>query len=316
MNFGPQGWIDDPKSVAAACQRLAARGHPVTFAAAQPQLVGHWPTLVERGIYAVLAYSCEKAVLGEFQPANTQRRGTCVGQGTERALRDAILFDIDRGAEIAQPARIAFELIYAGARTTIRHGQLGGGDGAIVADAAQFVHDYGTIPRGVYGAYDLTQPREDLAVAWGAPRATVPTALLAAASSHKVRAYHCAEFERACDCLAAGYCLSIGCNRIHSEHRDADGFCQYASAGGHCTDLCGVFVMKSWTGDPNTLYDHTGLVNQQSWGEYPTGNPILRYYGGDAPLRQGAFGLAASEVRAMFRSSGDVWAFQMEEHYR
>jgi len=316
MNFGPQGWIDDPHAVAAACRRFAAQDHPVAFAAGQPQLVGYWPSLVERGIRAVLAYTCEQAVLGAFAPANVQQRGTCVGQGTERALRDAILFDIHRGAEIAQPARIAFELIYAGARTTIRCGQLGAGDGAIVADAAQFVHDFGTIPRGVYGPFDLTKPREDLAVAWGAPRATIPSELLAAAASHKVRAYQCTEFERACDCLAAGYCIAIGCNRLHGEWRDADGFCRYAGSGAHCTELCGVFVMKSWDGDLKTLYNHTGLVNQQSWGEYPTGNPILRYYGGDAPLRQGAFGLASSEVRAMFRSSGDAWAFQMEQHFR
>jgi hypothetical protein len=74
--------------------------------------------------------------------------------------------------------------------------------------------------------------------------------------------------------------------------------------------------MRSWNGDLHSLYEHTGVVNQQSWGDYPSGPDVLRYRGGEARLRQGAFGLAAAEARAMFQSSGDVWAFQMEQHFR
>lgn len=316
MNTGPQGWIDDPAAVTAAVKHLRHAESAVLVAEARPELVGYWPRLVERGVTAVLAYASEAAVLGEFQPANVQRRGTCVGQAVERALRDSILYDIDRGGEMARPAQIAFEWIYAGARTAIRRGQLGTADGAVVADAAVFVHDYGTIVRGVYGPYDLTMPREDLAVAWGAPRATLPPELLSLARTHTCRTYLCPDFERACDCLAAGYCLAIGCRRLHGSRRDADGCCHYSGPGAHCTELCGVFLARSWDGHPQTIYDHTGLVNQQSWGDYPTGSAVLRYHGGEAPLRQGAFGLLAPEVRAMFRASGDVWAFQMEHHYR
>jgi hypothetical protein len=316
MTFGPQGWIADSAAVTAAARHLESQGQLVMAADARPDLVGHWPRLVQRGITAVLPYASEAAVLGAFQPANRQRRGTCVGQAIERALRDGLLYDIHRGGEIARPAAIAFELIYAGARTIVRRGQLGSGDGAVVADAAVFVHDYGTIARGVYGPYDLTQPREDLAVAWGAPRAVIPPELLAAAQAHKCRAFLCPDFERACDCLAAGYCLAIGTNRIHGAHRDADGCCQYSGPGAHCTELCGVFLARSWDGDPHTIYDHTGLVDQQSWGDYPTGPAILKYFGGEAALRQGAFGVLAAEGRAMFRASGDTWAFQLEQHYR
>lgn len=313
----PQGWIDDPAAVSEVCQRFAATGHPVTFSAGRPQLVGYWATLVQRGIYAVLPYLSEKAVAGEFAQADTQNRGTCVSHGVSRAIRDSTFYDIHQGGEIANPAFIAYEPIYGGARVQIRKGGLGNSDGAIVADAALFVHDYGTVVRGTYGGIDISDPREDLAVSWGAPGRGVPQAIIDAGKAHRCRVYQCNGPDRAADCLSAGYCVAIGTNRIHSEHRDQNGMCHYGSAGGHCTELCGVFVLPTWNGDYSTLYQHTGFVDQQSWGEYPTGNPTLHYYGSNtAPLRQGAFGLDNSEVRAMFAASGDAWAVKLEQQYR
>lgn len=308
------GWIDRPDWVQQNVTALNRQSGVIC--ADRPDLHGFWQRQVARGITAILPFQCEMRVWGHYLPAHTQQRGTCVGQAIARALQDSLYYGLHRGGVIGRVIRVAFEPIYAGARTHIRRQSLGQGDGAIVADAARFVHDYGILARGVYGDFDLTQPREDLAVFWGSSGQHVPAPLVYAAAEHPGTVYWCPTFEDACDCLAAGYCVAIGCSRVHTPLRDAQGMCRFYSTAAHCLELCGVFLLPSWNGRAETVWQHTGLVVQQSWGDYPRGPDRLVTFRDTIALRQGAYGITADEARAMFHSSADVWAFSWKEPYR
>src|SRR5437763_1529398 len=62
---------------------------------------------------------------------------------------------------------LAQEVIYGGSRVEVGGGRLRG-DGSVGAWAAKFVHDYGVVPRGVHGRYDLSRYDERRCREYGA----------------------------------------------------------------------------------------------------------------------------------------------------
>jgi len=270
------------------------------FSAAQPSLTGYWRSLTERGETGVFLQDAESELFGRTLPAENQKRGTCVSRGTMRAVRDSYYWSIVERDEIARPVDLCFETIYGGSRVQIGKGRLGSGDGSVGAWGAQYVHDFGLLPRGVYGGIDLSQPREDLAVEWGLPNEGVPPVLIAPGREHLVGACHfCPTVEAIADAIAAGYGVAY-CSNVIWGDRDQYGMARPVTSGGHCEEVCGVF-----TGQRGDLC----FVRQQSWGSRPNGPDVLTYAGGTKRLRQGSYGCFAEDMARGLRSGGEAWAF-------
>lgn len=320
------GWINNPRLVREYLDERQQQGQPARIAAAKPELSGFWRQTVESGIYAVLLYEAEKYLQGQYAPAIYQRRGTCVMQGTFRAIETGYWWAIRKGVIVANSSQIVSETIYAGGRVNVGKGQLGAShhwgcncgrcpDGLVGAWAAKYVHDYGVLARGVYGEYDLTTPREDLAIAWAAPQRGVPSELLTASATHRCDAYHIGDGPELADVIAAGYGAAVCSTHRQADRRDENGECGYAGSTAHCESFTGVYLRPSWDGRPETIYDHTGFVDQQSWGNVPAGPDILRIYRGTAQLRQGAYGTPMRAVRSRL-ATGETWAFQLRDGFR
>lgn len=301
------GWIRDDLSVEAFCEHLDAAGTPAVFSAGQPSLAGYWRAVVARGETGIFLQDAEAELFGHTLPAENQRRGTCVSRGTMRAVRDAYYWNLCQAEAVARPVDLAFEPIYAGSRVQIGQGRLGRGDGSVGAWGAQFVHDFGVLERGVYGSLDLSQPREDFAVTWGAPGDGVPAEILEACRQHPVGACHfCPTVESIADAVAAGFAVAYCSNLIWGD-RDHTGMARPVSSGGHCEEVCGVF-----TGLKGDLC----FVRQQSWGSRPGGSDLLSYAGGTKRLRQGSYGAFAEDMAKGLRGGGEAWAFGDIEPWR
>lgn len=320
------GWINDPLQVQAYLDERAAQGQPAGIYAAKPDLSGYWAKLVAAGVRAVLLYQAEEEILGDYLPAIFQRRGTCVAQATFRAIETTYFDALAERRISGRRVRVASETIYAGGRVNVGRGQLGPShpwgcncrdcpDGLVGAWAAKYVHDFGVAPRGVYGEIDLSQPREDLAIAWASPTRGVPRELLAASQAYRCDAYHVPTAEALADVLAARYAAAMCSTHEQSGRRDANGECGYFGPVAHCEAITGVYVAVGWDGNPATLYEHTGFVDQQSWGNVPIGPDVLRYYGGSAKLREGAYGTRLPAVRKRM-ATGETWAFRLRDGFR
>ncbi len=313
MSNHQTGWIDNPQAVRDYIAARSAAGAPAGVMQARPDLSGHWRRTVESGVFAVLLYQAEESLLGHYLPADFQRRGTCVSRGTYRAIQtgywDAI---VDRRIS-GKAERIAYEPIYGGARVNIGKGAIGG-DGAVGAWAAQWVHDYGVVERGKFGNIDLTKDSEDLAVKWGTRGVGVPNEIIEAAAAHRCDAYNVEDANDLADVTAARYASAICSTHQQADRRDENGECAYKGPTAHCEAIVGVYLRASWDGNPETIYDHTGFVDQQSWGSTPSGPDILRYHGGDAKLREGAYGTPMRSMRARIKT-GETWAFRLRDGF-
>ncbi len=300
------GWHRDDDAVEAFTGLLYAQTGVASFAQAQPSLSGHWERLVGRGMTRVLAQDFELAVLGANLPADFQRRGTCVGRGTYRAIQDSYFYDLAYGHVVGVPAQLAFEPIYAGSRVNIGGGRLGRGDGAVGAWAAQFVREYGVVRRGRYGSVDLSQPNEGTAVDWGNPGGGVPREVLDEGRQHRVIVHRVRHVMEMPDCLAAGYFMAY-CSPYVWGDRDRNGMSRLSERGAHCTEINGVFLLPN--GD-------TAFSDQQSWGQLPNGPDVLQTAGGPVKLRPGAYGAYAGDLQKGLDDGGECWAFKLETEFR
>lgn len=314
MSSFPTGWINDHAAVAAYIAERRYAGIPCEIGAARPDLQGFWRKTVESGVFAVLLFQSELDVLGEYLPADYQRRGTCVARGTYRAVQTSYWHAISEARIVALAERVAYEPIYGGSRVNVGGGQLSG-DGSIGAWAAKWVHDYGVVERGKFGSVDLTQDQEELACRWGTRGVGVPREIISAAAAHKCDAYNVPSGNALADVTAAGYASAICSSHMQSGTRDQNGECGYAGPTAHCEAIVGVYLRSSWDGNLATIYDHTGFVDQQSWGNTPGGPDVLRFWKGDAKLRQGAYGTPMKALRARL-ATGETWAFRLRDGWR
>lgn len=294
------GWVRDDDAVGRACEEMTAAGLVVGFGAVG--LSGHWKRMVERGHTGKFLQVSEGNVLaGPARPCAFQRRGTCVGQGTYRALQDSLYRQIDDG-EIGIPVEIAYEPIYGGSRVNIGKGKIRG-DGSIGAWAAQWLAMYGMTPRAMYGTIDLSNPHEELAVRWGNPGVGVPRDVISASADFKVAAHKCETTDDIADALAAGYGVAVCADQVYGDTRDQNGMTRPASRGGHCEELCGVFL------DAN---DRLCFQRQGSWGrDWPRGPGSIRFKGGALTLRPGSYGVYADDIENGLRGGGEAWAVKV-----
>lgn len=298
--------IIDPANTAAVCQAFQDAGMPPAFGDARPELKGF-------GIGKTMLHQDTEVVLfGKTLPSWNQRRGTCAGQGTGRALQHATWYAVDRGSQIGTHTEWAYEMNYGTGRVQIGKGVFGKaspwgvfgkqahGDGCSGDYVAQGAHDFGWLPRGVYGQIDLTQPREDLAIAWS--NSGTPQSLLSNPAICKASACMLAKtIDDVRDGLAAGF-GAARCGTFATEGpRDANGAIvpQNIAPGGHCEELSGVFV---------DIHGDLWFVEQQSWGKMgPTGGGTWKLADGREVVPAEGAAAVRPEAVAKYIKQGSIW---------
>ena len=294
----PSGWTYNEERIAAATERLAKAGYTLSFDADRPQMRGYWDRQKTRGITRVLAQDDELKLNGVWRESNHQVRGTCVGQGSSRAIEDVHISRLADNAIVGKYTQIAYEVMYGNERRehwpkTHPWGCRCGNcpDGLQGTDAAEFYATRGVTPRRNYSeiGIDLTTPREDLAITWN--NTGVPSLLIAAAAFHKIECHRSMTWADYADPIAAKQWGHVCMPRIWSGTRvDRFGCCEPDGNGGHCTECCGVVVLPS---------GETAFVMQQSWGtacKYPV---AVQTASGPVKMRPGSYAVRQSVLEGI-----------------
>jgi len=195
--------------------------------------------------------ACRK-VTGDLLPPRDQGSvGACVGFGTAAAVEHLIC--VQAADDASESYReIAPEIIYAGSRVEIGGGRIRG-DGSVGAWAAQFVHDYGVLPRDKYPHLDLTNYDAKRCRRLG--NTGVPDDLEPLAKEHPVRAITSVRtFEECRAAIRNGYPMIVCSSQGFAMTRDAEGFCEPQGTWMHCMAIIGVrggsrpgaFLLNSW----------------------------------------------------------------------
>lgn len=304
------GAVIDQRITDAVCQALSDSGKTPIFGDAQPGLAGF-------GIgKSFLHQDSEVKLFGKTLPSWLQRRGTCTEQGNGRGLQQATFSAIANGTQIGAAVEWASEIAYGVGRVQLGRGQFGEacpwnvacggrgqrgcGDGCSGDLVAQALHDFGWLPRGIYGSFDLTKPREDLAVEWS--NTGTPAELLTAAANFKASACHLAKsVDNVRDALAARYGAACCGHWATEGQRDANGAItpQDISPGGHCEGLNGVFV---------DIHGDLWFTEQNSWGTMgPKGGGTWKLQDGrEVVPAEGSAAIRPEAVQAYIKQ-GSIW---------
>jgi hypothetical protein len=315
VNF-QSGWISDPSRVAEVIAERGDRGDAVTGAAYAARhandLPGTWERLKARGITGLFLRDCERTLLGGYRRPYLQRRGTCVSRGMARGVQTSLDVAIADNCELLQPREIAFAPIYSMARHECGHDRCGAGDGAILADAARAVHDYGVAATTLFTGLS-EDSIEGQAVQFAAPGVGTPASWLLAARGHTCITFWPETLALVFDCIAAGYAVPYAHSYITGSP-DANGISDLGSLGPHCRCFVGLFVDE---------HGETQLESSESWGRFPAGQPTdadqtmpveqlpcvrLRYAGGERQLAPGDVGVKAARFWQQIQSGGEAWA--------
>lgn len=274
------GRVEDERFLAREVDRvLGYLPHPIFGAAAYP--------IRDSGAgKVVLLYKFLEAQCGGRFPVHTQTIGDCEGHGWGLSIDLVKAAQIAAGAAEEFTGETATEVLYAGSRVEIGHGQCGTLDGSVGAWVAQFAHDYGTLVRAKYPSIDLTTYSGDLAQRLGMPRVGVPDDLEPTVREHPVRTTSLiSTYEEARDAIANGYAIAVSSTVGFQAKRDRDGFARAEGKWPHCMCFGGV---DDSSGRP-------GLLCINSWGPSWISGPTRL----DQPA--GSFWVDADVVNAMLR---------------
>lgn len=303
------GWEYKPKEIEAVCLALEEQGEVVSFAGGNANLKDYG---VGKNAYL---WDAERNIFGKDLGAMSQKAGVCVSCGTARAATDSYWTALDRGLLIGEPKKIAAAPIYGGSRIQIGGGRLGNGQGSVGGWAAQWVHDYGLLPEGKVGQYDLTGLAENLALQWGKPGVGVPQDLIAE-SITGVKCHKCDTPEELRDCVAAGFGATLCCSLLWQlpyqsplNKRDENGFCAIIDRGNHCQSVRGVFHTKS---------GELAFLIQQSWGNsMPSGPSIIFDCDGlEVELPPGVFAITNDDMKKAIKAGGEIWSIEVDTSWR
>jgi hypothetical protein len=262
------GWNNDPEQVKAAMAGMEVVGEPDE---------------------AFLWKAYDKLYARPPPEQDQNPVGSCVGFGTSRAYERSLAVQIVQGDNF-EFKHVCEESIYALSRVEIGGGRIRG-DGSVGAWAARALTEFGILPRGVYGRFDLMRYDPSRCRDWG--RSGLPNELEQEAA--KFKAGDCARvvnWSEAKKALASGYGIAVCSNQGFARQRDANGVCRAQGEWAHCMCLDGYkkvdgkeygHIENSW----NNNY-HVGPVG---WGE---------------PNKAG-FWAEASVIDRMLRQ-GDSWA--------
>lgn len=293
MNYG---WVYNEEKILAATARIESSGFKFNYSADRPQMAGYWKYLQSRGVTHIHAGDFEKKLNGKWRNPNSQSRGTCVGQGSSRAIEDVHNARLVNKVIVGKPTLIAFEPMYGYERRQRWGGTHPWGcncgncnDGLCGADAAAFYSTIGVIARGVYQGIDLIDPHEKLAIDWN--NSGVPDVLIKAAAFHKIFCHTSSTWSEYADAIAAECFGHVCLPKIFQGGRvDANGYCEPDGDGGHDTECCGV----------STAVNHETLfIMQQSWGNAAKYPPIIQTACGPREMRPGSYAVRQSVLEGI-----------------
>jgi hypothetical protein len=242
----------------------------------------------------VLLWQTWQEATGSAYVPDKQTIGDCVSHGTALACDTLAVVQITlKNSNERFVARAATEVIYAGGRVEIAH-EAGRWDGMNGIDAAQWVNQYGIIPRGKYGDFDLSVYSGQKARQWAASRSGVPEALEPIAKEHPVKTIaRIDSFDEAAEAIANGYPIAICSGQGFTSKRDKDGYLSPSGHWGHCMCLWGI----------DTKSERKGGCIANSWGPDWVSGP-------EGPLGcpPGCFWADAKVIDRMLKQE-DSWAF-------
>lgn len=274
------GWVDDPQSVEAV---LGTLPEPEFFGTEAGQDSSPIPN---QGFL----WDVARKITGDLLPAYSQGGiGSCVSFGTARAVQYSMLGEILNG-EPEDYREIVEEAIYGLARIEIGGNRIRG-DGAVGANAAQAVRDYGIIDRAIHSKYDLRKYSESLCRDWG--RNGLPNDLEPIAKMYPIKNItRVRSWDEAKRALANLYGIAVCSSQGFTMARDAKGFCHPRGVWQHCMCLDGY----------NEDGNESGHL-KNSWGAHSHTGP--QGIGDPGPC---GFWADAHVIDKMLRS-GDAWAF-------
>jgi hypothetical protein len=285
-NAGPDtasfGWVDDQQEVLATAATLEFPRFADTPAGkTKDDLPTHaylWEAYV--ALYAKVP-----------PPQNQNPVGSCVSFGTSRAMERSLSWAIVHEQAPFKFEQFREEVIYAVSRVDVGGGRIGG-DGSVGAWAAKGATEYGHLPAGTYGSYDLTKYDPTRCRQWGSrgvPSDLKPElAKFKTGSPSQVKTW--AEAKKS---LAQGYGIAVCSNQGFSRQRDANGICRPEGSWAHCMCLDGYHT------EGGKEYGHI----ENSWGTtYHTG-PV----GWGSPSEAG-FWAESSVIERMLKAN-DSWNF-------
>jgi hypothetical protein len=274
------GWISDPARVRESIDERSQRGDAVlssAFCAAHANsLPGTWERRMARGVQTSL----------------------------DVAIADSVA--------LLRSVEIAFAPIYSLARHEVGRDRCGSGDGAILADAAKAVHDFGVATTELFHGMSEDEV-ERMAVKFAAPGIGTPTNWRVAAEGHTCVTFWPESLDLLFDCIAAGYAVPYAHSYVTGTPA-ACGISDLGTYGPHCRCFVGLFV------DEN---GETQLESCESWGRFPAGQPTdldqtmpvgqipcisLRYAGGVRKLAPGDVGVKAKRFWHEIQNGGEAWA--------
>jgi hypothetical protein len=311
------GYVHLPDEVEQVCEDLRRLGNEPVFASARPEISGFWQREKARGVTGIFLWEWEQKFLGKLLPSDAQWSppdpGTCAARSGYRAIQDSLGTACLNGRILGKPTQLAYEAAYGGGRVAIGQGRLGYDGGMVLGWFARWVRERGILPRGVYGQYDLTRSRPELAEAWGQPRMGPPAEIEAASRAHPVPAcYLVPSVTALADALAARFAGHCG-SATKFGGRNAAGEARVEQLNyHHAEEWCGVYVRPDGA---------TGFVRQDSHGDQAhagrneADGPVLETAGGPVRLRLGSYGVHERDVLPLF-SQGENWMYAPPETFR
>lgn len=309
------GWVKNPGRVSDVIAERTSRGDAVIGAAFTVrhanELPGTWERMKSNGVTGVFLRDRELK-LGGYRRPYLQRRGTCVSRGMARGVQTSLDVAITDHCDLLQPVEVAFAPIYTMARHECGHDRCGRGDGAILADAARAVHDFGVATTALFEGQSEDSV-EQLAIQFAAPGVGTPQKWLSDAAGHTCVTFWPETLSLLFDCLASGYAVPYAHSYVTGAP-NADGISNLGGFGPHCRCFVGVFIDE---------HGETQLESSESWGRFPAGQPTtadqtmpvdqipritLRYAGGEKLLAPGDVGVNGQRFWSEIQSGGEAWA--------
>ena len=219
---------------------------------------------------AAFLWQAETALTGQPTPLKDQNpTGSCVGFGTTTAIERTEATEIvSRQGDPSEFAHFAEEVTYAGSKVQGARA-LGASVSAQDGSAGVFAKAWvttvgGMVPKGKYGALDLTTYDPQRAHAWNL--SGCPAELLPVAKKYPVKsAVKVTSWAEAKTALASGYGIAACASWSFARQRDANGVAAPTREGwNHCMAIDGYYV------DPATSKEYGHVEN--SWSNLPGPN--------------------------------------------
>lgn len=317
-----EGWRSDPNYVRDQIAERTAQGHFVTSAlylGDKPTLKGTWARMKATGCTGVFLRESEPRLLsGAYRRPCFQKFGTCTSRAMYRGCQTSLDRSIVKNLSLARPVNLTFAPIYSLSRVEVGRNRCGYGDGAILADSARAVHDYGVATDTLFPGTS-EDDIEKIAVKYATPGNRTPSSWIAACAGHTCKTFWPETLDILMDCVAAGYAVPYASNYI-TGLPDQRGLSQLGSRGGHARCFVGVYV------DENGIDQ---LESSESWGRYPAGDPqtedstmnvmdmpcvSIRYAGGIKQLAPGDVGVNSKQFWDAILEGGEAWAVSAPDY--